>query len=240
MALLSKWVESLDYEYEILSSCTRHRGDHSNCIKCVDACDKGAIAIINGKPVIDHSKCVQCGECLVACPVQAVAGILPKREIKRNRLIITNRHFPTIKELLILHKKGVHSIIFEDESFIQECMDRVEQVNQMLMELRESPFSISTDSVEGKETCSRRKLFSLWKKESKSLMKEMTPAKWRFNQNALNLSQYYKDFQFTNIAVDIDKCTLCAVCEETVIKNVLIFKKNTFQSPCRDVILWTM
>jgi ferredoxin len=213
MALLSKWVESLDYDYEILSSCTRHRSDHSNCTKCVDACEKQAISITNGKPVIDHSECVQCGECLVACPVQAVAGILPKREIKKNGLIISERYFPTITELLILHKKGVHSIIFEDESFIQEWMHRVERVNQMLLELGESPFSISTDSVEGEEICSRRELFSLWKKDSKSLMKQMVPAKWRFNHTALNLSQYYTDFQFTNIAVDMDKCTLCAVCE---------------------------
>ena len=212
MALLSKWVESLDYEYEILSSCTRHRSHHSNCTKCVDVCDKGAISIINGKPVMDHSKCVQCGECMVACPVQAVAGILPKRKIKQNHLIITNRQFPTIKELLILYKKGVHSIIFEDESFIQECMGQVQRVNQMLIELGESPFSISTDSVEEKETCSRRDLFSLWKKESKSLMREMSPAKWRFNQDALNVRQYYSDYQFTNIKVDIDTCTLCKVC----------------------------
>src|SRR6476661_4573670 len=138
MALLSKWVESLDFEYEILSSCTRHRSHHSTCTKCVETCERQAISIINGKPVMDHSKCVQCGECMAACPVQAVAGILPKRKIKQNHLIITNRQFPTIKELLILYKKGIHFIIFEDESFIQECMGRVQRVNQMLIELGES------------------------------------------------------------------------------------------------------
>src|SRR4051794_24911702 len=114
MALLSKWVESLDFEYEIFSSCTRHKSHHSTCTKCVETCDKEAISINNGKPVIDHSKCVQCGDCMVACPVQAVAGILPKRKIKQNRLVITGDHFPSITELLILHKKGITSIIFED------------------------------------------------------------------------------------------------------------------------------
>ena len=42
MALLSKWVESLDYEYEILSSCTRHRSHHSTCTKCVETCEKAS------------------------------------------------------------------------------------------------------------------------------------------------------------------------------------------------------
>ena len=212
MALLSKWVESLDFEYEILSSCTRHRSHHSTCTKCVETCEKQAISINNGKPVIDHSKCVQCGDCMAACPVQAVAGILPKRKIKQNRLMISDHLFPTTMELLILHKKGITSIILEDESLNQEWMHRIDQVNQMLMELGESPFSISTDFVKDEEVCSRRELFSLWKKESKSLMREMSPAKWRFNHHALNVRQYYTDFQFTNITVDIDKCTLCQVC----------------------------
>jgi ferredoxin len=212
MALLSKWVESLDYEYEILSSCTRHRSHHSHCTKCVDACEKQAISINNGKPVMDHSKCVQCGDCMAACPVQAIAGILPKRKIKQNSLMISDGDFPTTTELLILHKKGIRSITFEEESFIQKWMPRIEQVNVMLMELGESPYSISTDPVEEEEMCSRREFFSLWKKESQSLMKQMIPAKWRFNHNALNLHQYYTDFQFTNLTIDIDKCSLCNVC----------------------------
>ena len=69
MALFSKWVESLDYEYEILSSCTRHKSHHSNSAKCVGACEQSAISITNGKPVIDVHECVQCGECMAACPV---------------------------------------------------------------------------------------------------------------------------------------------------------------------------
>ena len=105
MALLSKWVESLDYEYEILSSCTRHKSHHSTCTKCVETCDKQAISINNGKPVIDHSKCVQCGDCMAACPVQAVAGILPKRKIKQNRLMISGDHFPTKRNCLSFIKR---------------------------------------------------------------------------------------------------------------------------------------
>ena len=123
------------------------------------ACEKHAISITNGKPVIDASKCVQCGDCMAACPVQAVAGILPKRKIKQNHLIISDRHFPTTTELLILHKKGIRSIIFEDESLIQEWKQRIEQVNQMLMELGESPFSISIDSVEDEEYLFKKRIF---------------------------------------------------------------------------------
>lgn len=213
MGLLSSWVESLDYEYEIFSSCTRHKSPHSVCTKCVEACTKSAISIMNGKPVIDHSQCVQCGDCMSACPVQSIAGILPKRQITQGHLIFSNQHFPTTTELLIFYKKGIRSIICEDESFLPICKQRIELVNQKLRELGESPFSISITSVEEEEYCSRREFFTFWKKESKSFIQQMTPAKWRFNHHALNLRQYYPDYQFTKISIDDEKCTLCSVCQ---------------------------
>ena len=58
----------------------------------------------------------------------------------------------------------------------------------------------------------KKRIFSLWKTESKSLLQQLTPAKWRFNHNTLNLTKYYSDFHFTDISFDIDKCTLCGVC----------------------------
>jgi ferredoxin len=219
MGLLSKWVESLDYEYEIRSSCTRHKSRHSVCTKCVDVCEQDAIMNVNGKPVLNDRKCVQCGDCMAACPVQAIAGILPERKIIKDQLILSDHHFPTEKELLIFAKKGITSIICEDESFIHEWKPRIEQVNLMLEELGQSPLSISNTYVEEEDICSRREFFSVWKKESKSWMKQMTPAKWRFNQNALNLRLHYPGYQFTKLTIDVEKCTLCNVCQRVCDKK---------------------
>ena len=44
-------------------------------------------------------------------------------------------------------------------------------------------------------------------------MKQVAPAKWRFNQHQLDLSKYYPEYQFTLITVDSNKCTLCKACE---------------------------
>lgn len=228
MGLFSKWAESLDYEYEILSSCTRHKSRHSTCLKCVDACGKGALMMNNGKPVLDKTKCDQCGDCMAACPVQAIAGILPNRKIIQNQLIISEQCFPTTTELLIYYKKGIRSIVCEEVSFIQELTCRIENANWMLKELGETPFLISTNFVEDKEHCSRREFFSLWKKESKTLMKQMTPAKWRFNQEALNLRQYFPDYQFTKITIDPEKCTFCTVCERICDKKCFTVEKGQF------------
>ena len=87
MGILSKWVESLDYEYEILHSCIRHRSPRSTCEECVKSCPENAISIYNSKPQIDNKKCTECGQCISVCPVQAVAGIYPNRTIKQGQLV---------------------------------------------------------------------------------------------------------------------------------------------------------
>ncbi len=40
--------------------------------KCMDACPKGAISIINQKSVVDKAKCVECGRCSQVCPYSAI------------------------------------------------------------------------------------------------------------------------------------------------------------------------
>lgn len=229
MGLLSKWVENLDYEYEILFSCTRHRSPHSTCQKCVAACEDQAISIVKGKPVLDHSKCVQCGRCMAACPVQAIAGIHPQRNIIQNQLVMSDQSIPTPKELLILYKKGIRSIICEEKSSIQLWKEPIEEANTSLRKLGESPFSISVvNSVREEEQYSRREIFSLWKTESKSLLQQFTPAKWRFNNNSFDLTKYYSDYQFTTVSLNSEKCTLCGVCQRICEKKCFEIQKEHF------------
>ena len=80
MGVLSKWVESLDYEYEILTSCIRHRSPRSTCEECVKRCHENAISIHNSKRVIDNKKCTECGQCIPACPVQGSSWYLSKEK----------------------------------------------------------------------------------------------------------------------------------------------------------------
>lgn len=222
MGLLEKWVESLDYEYEVLTSCTRHKSPHSTCQKCMDACEEAAVTLVNTKPVINRDKCIECGNCISACPVQAVAGIFPKRTVIKNRLLITSDYLSTVKELLVLYKKGIKEIICENLPLIDAWKEVIEQTNSILHQLGESPFSISNKVFEQTEAVySRRELFSYWKTENESLMKQIAPAKWRFNQNHFDLSSIFPDYQFANISINLDKCTLCKACE-------LLCEKNCF------------
>lgn len=226
MGLLSKWVESLDYEYEILPSCTRFVSPHSHCEKCVVSCNNEAISLIKGIPAIQHNKCIECGKCISACPVQAIAGIYPKRTIIQNQLVIKRQNVPTVKELLILYKNGVKEIIGETASLIELWRQPIRKANSILGQLDEMPFSVFIKSVEEEEYFSRKEFFSFWKKEAKSALKQVVPAKMRFNQDALDIQKYYKDYQFTSITIDIEKCVLCKACQKLCKKKCFDFQDN--------------
>lgn len=230
VGLLVNWFESLDYKNEILPTCTRHRSPFSTCEKCIDVCPQHAIELVNNKPVIDEGKCDQCGQCISTCPVQAIQGIIPIRDLFQNQLLMTKDHLPTVKEMLVLYKHGIRGLIGEELVISDEWQQIIGETNSILKQLGEEELSVSNTPLEMKEQCySRRELFSLWGKESKSLLKQITPAKWRFNQNKLELAQYYQDYQFVQISIDSNTCTLCKACEILCSKNCLKISETGFE-----------
>ena len=57
-----------DNVYEVSDQCR-------SCVAkaCVAVCPKNAISVVDGKTVIDQSKCIRCGKCKKACPYDAIA-----------------------------------------------------------------------------------------------------------------------------------------------------------------------
>ena len=43
----------------------------TGCGECVSACPLDAIVVANDKAIVDDS-CAECGECIDACPAQAI------------------------------------------------------------------------------------------------------------------------------------------------------------------------
>lgn len=216
MAIVGKWLESLDYQYEIKKdTCVRHKSPFATCQACVDVCTENAISLKDGKPVINQELCIECGKCLSSCPVQAIAGIYPKRAIKNGYLIIDKKYIPSTKDLLIYRAKGIKTLVIESDEMNDDLMEVLTRVNEQLFKLNEEPFEIKTEVTLpeiDEATYSRRELFSLWKKESKTLMSQVTPAKWRFNQTDFELAKHYPEHQFYSINLDSSTCSLCKMC----------------------------
>lgn len=222
MGLLDRWIESLDYEFQVKQSCTRHQSPRSTCSKCIDICTAEAISLKNGKPVINNEKCTECGYCIAECPVQAIEGFFPKRTIIQKQFVVTDERPPAIRELLGYYKKNVTTIVYEQEALNEDWQQTVAEANNRLKALGEAPFTIICKKIElNEEKFTRREIFTIWKKEAQTTMQQMAPAKWRFNHEDLDLAKYYQEYQFTELKIDTNKCTLCKAC-------VMLCKKKCF------------
>lgn len=236
VGFVDKWIESLDFQFEIIpSECIRHKSPKSTCDTCLTVCPEDAIVLSGGKPMIDQQKCNECGACMTACPVQAVSGILPKKRFFHSKLVaLANAELPSVKELLIFYAKGITAIACREKDFSSPWQERINEVNSILAQLGKAAFVMETEAS-FEDSFSRRELFSMWKKESQSLVKQVTPAKWRFNHTDLDVNRYYPDHQFFDVAIDADKCTLCQVCKILCPKTCFKIEDNHFSidlQPC--------
>ena len=57
----------------------------TGCGQCVDACPVDAITLQDAKAVIDQSVCRQCGICVDQCPVQAISESMPTYAVQADQ-----------------------------------------------------------------------------------------------------------------------------------------------------------
>jgi NAD-dependent dihydropyrimidine dehydrogenase PreA subunit len=55
------------------------------CGACVDACQVGAIQLVNGVAEINQDKCQQCEICLTVCPENAIVAVLDEEPVSDTR-----------------------------------------------------------------------------------------------------------------------------------------------------------
>ena len=106
--------------------CAKVRNRNVECLKCADACTSGCISLVDGKLVVDASKCVGCGTCATVCPTCALEARNPSdaellheciQAACNSRLVITCDQVA----------QALKGIVAEDSLTSVVCLGRVDE-----------------------------------------------------------------------------------------------------------------
>ena len=173
---------------------------------------------------INQSLCTSCGDCVIACPLSAIEGIVVSREFEKNTLIYKEDYTPIEKELLIYKKRGLNAITLNGAPLNDKWKFVLAETNRMLSQLDQSPIEVFQRKNDKK--LSRRDLFTSMHSGGKKLAKSLTPASWKLEANEWNLANYYPEYQFYTVELDKNKCTLCKTCFTFCSQNVFQLKDS--------------
>ena len=96
---------------------------------CMQSCPKGAITIVNNRPVIDKEKCIECGKCVQSCPYNAIIHQQrPCVQSCKVKAITMNEEKKARIDMnkCIMCGACVYQCPFgaiQDKSFIMDCID---------------------------------------------------------------------------------------------------------------------
>ncbi|WP_042457441.1 4Fe-4S dicluster domain-containing protein [Neobacillus dielmonensis] len=225
MSILTKWLESMHVDMEITKRCSRKRNHRSSCQFCLDACKTGAISIEGQEIHIDLDLCNSCGDCMVSCPLSAIEGISVLRIFDNRSLQYSDQYKISDKELLIYKEKGIQTIMTVSR-LNEQWTSAIEEANQKLVLLEERPFTVT--GPDG-GNLSKRELFSFIKKQGRQLGKDLSPAAWKIQSGEWILTNYFSDYQFYTVQVDVEKCSLCQACFHFCTQNVFLLEDSALQ-----------
>lgn len=99
----------------------------NGCAVCMDACNVGAIYLVDKKAYVDESLCTSCGNCIEVCPVQAIQPVAdvvvtpqPAAEVQSRR----TSFWPTLKAAVVTLGSTVAPIVISKISdFIVSALE---------------------------------------------------------------------------------------------------------------------
>lgn len=225
MSFLLNWLDGLHQEIMISNQCARKKCVYSKCRQCMDHCPKGAIGLLENAPIVDLEKCTSCGECILVCPLSAIEGNPPVRELFENNLVFDESYTPFIKELLIARKMGMTSVLVKNTPLNEKWRTVLTKVNEILAALQIDVITI--ERWENKKL-TRRKMIQAFQKEGKRFAFNMAPIKWKTIQAKWKLATYYPDVQFYEVEWETTKCTICQACFHICPEKVFSLDESTF------------
>ena len=192
--------------------CLRKKFSWSTCLLCVDACPGKALYFGKDNVTFEQKKCDQCGLCALVCPVNAISGSMPLRQIEGDLLHSDPRTVPLVKELLLYHHAGVRHVHLNVSH--TSWLPVIEEVNVLLVILNRPAFTVQqNDKPVEYVSSARRSLLGLRRRRPLSI-----------TNTALN--EVFPGYRFYTLSLDEDACFLCGACKNVCPSQCIEINKD--------------
>jgi Fe-S-cluster-containing hydrogenase component 2 len=222
MSLLTNWLESLSYDLKTSENCLRKISPFSSCTICHDICEKQAIGYTKDGVQFDEKACNECSRCITSCPVLAIEGKSPERNVIDGVLFLEGESLPTENELLYLYKKGIRKI--NHPELDNRLETTINETNKILKELEMEPLTyndnITVNAPKEKKVSRRDFFYNISNNSRKFALSTFTPIKWRFNHKDFNRADLFEGWSFFSVLLNLESCNLCESCFRLCPANV--------------------
>lgn len=188
----------------ISGHCIRNKTQNGGCSACATACQTGAISLAARQPVLDVEKCLGCGDCLFACPADAIDSLSPiERKYQDNTLSGKgNRFVPSVNELLMWHAlRGIRRVSLDRGNTAWQAA--VVALNCVLARIGEPIWQIVHPDGEQVDHSRRRWL-------GRPFNQDQSSGRMPAGQRAVRAA--FPAISWFQVSVDTEGCTLCGAC----------------------------
>lgn len=182
--------------------CVRKTVKKNPCQACVEACPLRAITLVSGLVVIDDDLCNRCGQCLYACPTDALENIQPlPRRWKADRLVAPlSAQAACVAELLLWHfEKGIRAIELEPDH--DGWLRAVAELNLTLKALNQPTWRLAEPANDAVDRTRRQ-----WLRMGNDAASGTVSVGRRALRDAVTEHQLYR------LTLATQRCYLCGAC----------------------------
>ncbi|SFQ94649.1 4Fe-4S binding domain-containing protein [Enterobacter sp. kpr-6] len=194
---------TFDPAVNVKQSCVRRRYRYASCRACADACPAQAFSF-SGLIAVDPQRCIECGNCLFACPVEAIEGIAPVKRYRRGDTLAGpfSTLAPVTEELLLWHRQFGVRFVAMDPQQSATWMIAIARLNLRLRQYGEPEWAFVPPLQTG-INASRRTLFHAPREDAAAC--RVAPGKRRLREAFPLMSD-------VELTLDDSRCEMCGAC----------------------------